>query len=302
MNHLTLPLVLLSTLGWALADEAWATPHRVVTFDRPPAGISGSAWGDGGELYAIAERERRLVVFAERDGEWKVVRTLPVVGIPSGLDTESLAYLGKGRFAVGTESLDPRRSSDRIFWLQVKHDRAVIEGGVELPYRLWNLSARPNKGIEGLCAAGPYLVAALEQSEEVNGARYAPLAVARLEAPEEWTPHRVRLTSKTGKISGLHCTPSHDGVQVLALERHYGTCQVLRWAMPPLKTGLWEPTVVLTPFSLLGERRDVERRPNFEAVVQDDSGRMILLSDNHTRGKVDAPTMLLEVPRVQAER
>ncbi len=37
-----------------------------------------------------------------------------------------------------------------------------MDGQITVPYRLWGISATPNEGIEGICAAGNSLVAVAE--------------------------------------------------------------------------------------------------------------------------------------------
>jgi SdiA-regulated len=64
------------------------------------AGLSGLARDEGGTLYAVAEDDRTLVELSAAGQEQHRYR---VNGVSDGLEFESLAWLGKDRFAVGTE-------------------------------------------------------------------------------------------------------------------------------------------------------------------------------------------------------
>src|SRR5437764_14523404 len=63
--------------------------------DTPP-GISGLAAGEHGELWMIPERDHFLVSY-----DAGKVQTFPLTGVPDGVDTEDIPYLGDDTLALG---------------------------------------------------------------------------------------------------------------------------------------------------------------------------------------------------------
>jgi hypothetical protein len=257
-------------------------------------GISGLT-GDADGLWAVPERDRALLPVA-LDGPHPGLRAaaVPLAGVPAEMDTESIAALGGGRFALGTETPRPGRASDDILFVTVDGGAARVVDRVALSYAPWGLAAEPNRGIEGLCfAAGRLLAASESRGTLAGGGRFAPLARWD-ETSRAFTAFRLRLTSSTGKVSALACRPTADGrsLEVLAVERHFGVARLLGFSVP--RDG---PGGELAPAVLLDLVAAVPRIPNFEGVAFAGGDRVALISDNDYGGVTGPTEALLLAPR-----
>lgn len=263
-----------------------------IELDAPVAGLSGLTRDADGSLWAIAERDRRILHL----GPPALIASLPLDGVPEDLDTEALADLGGGRVAIGTESSDASREVDWVLLARRDGDRVRVEDRIALPYAALDAAVDDNDGIEGLCAHDGELLAAVEHVQEEDGERHAALARRR---GDEWEGFRLRLTTDIGKLSALACR-TEGGVPVAyAVERGLGprtlvgerrwVTRILRFALPTEPAGLLTPQVVLD----LSER--MPERPNVEGLAVDDEA-MWLIVDNHY-GRVTGPNLLFRIPR-----
>ncbi|WP_428266610.1 esterase-like activity of phytase family protein [Haliangium sp.] len=262
-------------------------------------GLSGLARGEDGTLWAVPERAP--VVIAVEPGEHRT-RSLPLSGVPEGLDLESIAWLGQWdgatRLAVGTEGLCENNLHD-ILLVTVTADQAEVSARVSIAPAAWSAACHEGHGIEGLCSvggpgpAGLALVAAVEHAETAaDGRRYAP--VVRFDvAGRTTTPYRVALTSDTGKLSAVDCRAGADGdIEVLAIERHFEVSRVIRFRLPsaaPATEELISSELVLDvfPFTKAGQR-------NFEGLAWAEDGQLGLLVDNQY-GTISGPNEIVQV-------
>jgi hypothetical protein len=250
------------------------------------SGLSGLSHDASGHLLAIAERARVLI---DMDPRGREIRSRPIVGVPALLDTESIAWLGDGRIAIGTESRGSGAASERILIATLGDDRVVVDEQLALPYDLWQVRSVDNGGLEGLCAADGLLLAAVEAPIVEGSGRFA--ALGRLDlARREWTAFRLRLSSATGKISALECRPRPDGdLDVLAIERHYEVIRVLGFRVSPRGAGHTLDPVVLA------DLRDLIRAgENFEGLEWLGRDELALISDND-HGGPRGPSLLVRV-------
>jgi hypothetical protein len=255
-------------------------------------GLSGVARDAGGVFWAVSEERRELHALDARwDGTSR--RRLPISGVAAELELESAAFLGDGRFAIGTET-EAERDSDAILVVGVEADRAVVTATWTLPWRaLHGAPVPPNRGVEGLCAGNGWVVAALEATDDSGSARIARMARARHRGVEigEWEPLRLRLTSTTGKISALECGDGGNGRLVAhAVERHYGVTRILRFEVPAEGTPGGEAIVPEVVFDVSAAAPGL---PNVEGIALD-GARVLLLSD-HDPDDAEGSTELLHL-------
>jgi hypothetical protein len=239
-------------------------------------GLSGSALDDRGRLWAIPERQRALIRIVHGRGGELTVTQIPLDGVPDELDTESLAWLGGARFAIGTERRLAGRGVDAVLLAELRGARARVTAALSLDYRaLFRISVPSNQGIEGLCRAGPYLIAGGEPVVLEHGRRFAPIARRRLDRDEPWTPFLVELTSKTGKLSALDCWSSGQALlHVLGVERDYGTTRIVHFGLPASGSGAHLQARMLAN---LDSR--LQEMPNVEGIVR--IGTEIVLLTDH---------------------
>ncbi len=264
-----------------------------VVIDLPGVtGLSDLATDDTGRAWALAEHTRVLVRM-EADGS--APRAIPLEGVPAGLDTEGLAWIEGDRLALATESDSPGRVSDLVLFARVVAggERIAVERSLPLDYGLWHLRANANQGIEGLCHAGPALVAAVESVVERGGERFAPVAVLDL-ASRGWTPYLVRLTTATGKISALACQIRGGVIDVLAVERHFDVARLIRFELLARRQVAGAPTWPAEVAPVLAAELTplLERQENFEGLLWDGDRAIALVVDNDWVG-VSGPNLFV---------
>jgi hypothetical protein len=245
-------------------------------------GLSGLTRDGDGRLWSVIEHGGALLGFAADGGDQ---RSVPIPGFSDAVDLESITWLGGDRFAAGTEAREAT-GSDEILVLEVAGGAAAIVDRIVLDYAELGVEPRDNQGIEGLCAAGSLLLAALETPVEARGRRAARLV--RIDtATGARTPLSMLLTSATGKISGLDCRRSGSGLEVLAIERHFEVSRILHLTIADSATG----AETLRP-SIAADLNDI-RRPtdNHEGIVRDGARAALLVLDNDFGG-VAGPTEL----------
>lgn len=251
-------------------------------------GLSGLARDDAGALYAVPEEDRFLLELSATGQEQ---HRYPVTGVAEGLEFESLAWLGKDRFAMGTEG-GCKDGAEHILIVTREGNGAKVAQDIKVPLSAWSTTCDEKRGVEGLCAAGGKLVATIENPlPEKNGERYA--ALARIdEATGDVAAYRLQLTSKTGKISALDCRMKDGAIEILAIERHFEVSKLLTFTIPAngaaVDTALTAKIMVdLFPYADEGKR-------NFEGVVWTDERHAMLIVDNKY-GKVTGPNLMVEV-------
>jgi len=128
------------------------------------------------------------------------------------LDTESLAWLSGGAFVVGTEGQEDADDAGELLFF-VGPDGGSNE--LELPADS-GFEKRTQHGIEAMCAAGPWVIAAPERS-----ARPIPLAVidARRHALARVRHLLLPAATQGDVLSGMTCRERDGGIEVLAIGR-----------------------------------------------------------------------------------
>lgn len=249
-------------------------------------GISGLARSDDGTLWALPERDRRMIVIPPSGPITRVA----IHGAPEGVDLESLAWIGGATLAFGTESQKADRLTDPIYF------GVVGEAGIELKpkllfdYGAFSTRATRNAGIEALCAAGSKLVAVSEMVLEVGGRRVAPMMVYDLKTGAAQR-NTLLLLSEVGKIAGLSCRTmaGSDALEALAIERHFGISMVLRFIIPVGEKDQTLPSEMIFDF---GAR--LTPPPNFEGIEWISEDEALLVSDNQFRTQT-GETQLVKV-------
>jgi len=251
-------------------------------------GLSGLARNDTGALFAVPEEDRFLLAFSATGTEEHRYR---VTGAPEGVEFEALAWLGKDRFAIGTEG-GCKEGADHVLLVVREGDGAKVTRDIAVPLNAWGASCDEKKGIEGLCAAGGKMIAAFEKPFlEKNDERFA--ALARIdETSGEVTAFRLALTSKTGKLAGLDCRLKDGAIEVLAIERHFDVAQLVSFTVPLAGAAEETPRTARVVFDLKPYANDGKR--NFEGVVWLDDRHAMLIVDNKY-GKVTGPNQMVEV-------
>ncbi len=253
---------------------AESEPRRTV-LDLSVDGLSGLTIDDEGMLWAVPERSPFLV--ALRDG--RVEAVIPLEGFPEEADAESIAHLGGRRFAIGTESMDDDRPSDHVYLVEVSGAlpgaTARVTSRIELPYAVLSVSPAENKGIEGLCAVGETVIAAVEPKlTRDDGICTTALARGDLTSGQ-WSGYDVELSTATGKISALACRAQGTNIEVFAIERHYEVMRILRFVVPEAPGAA--PIVPELVVDLGGA---LEGDPNLEGLAID-AGDFVMINDNH---------------------
>ncbi len=277
---------------------AAATQVAVAEFGLTAAseaqGLSDLVAAADGVLWTIAERQDHLLRVRVKDGELLSER-VPLLGKPPGMDGESLALLGDGRFAIGTERHGGKRATDVVLLGHLTADAAVVDEQLVLPYSLWQIEAEDNRGLEGLCYASA-LFAVAETTPEDQGKRWAPLA--RRNADGTWSAARLQLTSRSGKLSALACRPLAGGqVELWAIERHYGVSRWLRAVVPAQGPLPAEVTAVVQADLAKPVAAALKELPNLEGIAFDaaDPSAAWLIADNSQGGRIVGPAVLLRV-------
>lgn len=210
-----------------------------------PAGLSGLAV-DGDDLWLVPERDRELLVCSygdgiaesSADGGEDTCRRVRVESVPDGVDLESATFIGPNLLAAGTES---RNGAVSIRVLRIDGDRAIAEEEIGVPHSLWGIDPRPNRGAEGLCRAGGSWVVALERRmrgpsgsafDATDALTHAPIGVYDPETGR-WRAHTVRLTSETGRLSGLDCRVRDGTIRTVAIERSLSTRRLIAFDIEP---------------------------------------------------------------------
>jgi hypothetical protein len=265
-------------------------PFDEVEIDLPP-GTSDLSLDDRGHLWAVAERDR-IVAEIELDTQAtppKVTRVTrhPLDGVPDGVDTEALSWLGGGKFAVGTEGQEQPTAS--VMFGELGSDGHIkVHAGVDLTDKILGITLVKNHGVEALCGRGDDLLVAIESwGTFEDKTRWAPLV--RIHAGAVTSVQKLKLTTATGKISAVTCTFAPDGtIDAIAIERHYGVSRVLTFSVP-LGKDLITPDVAVDLWPVVRDR--YHAKLNLEGIVKLADGRWVMVNDNQG-ARVDGPTKL----------
>ena len=266
----------------ALRPGARVTPVRLGDSEAL-IGTSGLDVRGGSEVWLAPERTGHLVTLALEGAALMQTRRRPIDGIPKGADVEALALVpgAETRVLLGTEAKGSR-AQDPILVATVEEERVHVTGALVFDYAPFGVVAANNQGIEGLCAGEGFAVAASEAIVEAAGRRFA--CVGRFDLPNGMMrPYRVGLASQRGKLSALTCRAHEDGVEVHAIERHFGTMRLVRFVLGT------EPEVSAALVTDLAPALGPEP-PNVEGLAWLDDTRLLLVSDNHYRVKT-GPTL-----------
>ncbi len=242
-----------------------------------PPGMSDLTIDDRGVMWAIAERDREVLEIEL--GKQPIVH--PLDGVPAGLDTEAIAWLGEGRFAIGTEGNEAASASIMFAEQQLQH--IVVVRTRTLTSEDLGVQLTDNHGIEAMCGKGDEIFAASESVGRLpDGTRYSALVHMRGGEPLHVT--KIRLTTANGKISALHCTWLVDAsVQVVAIERHYSVSRILSFTLA-------RDAVEVTPTIELDLAPILNDSLNLEGIVRLPDGRLVAINDNQgksVRGRTE---------------
>ncbi len=238
--------------------------YRTLLDNEYAVGISGSCW-DGNSRWLVAERNSHLL----RIDSNNKIESFLLEGIPPEHDLEGLAC-DADTFYISTESDTVGRTEDRVLVVEIIQGIGRVIDTLVLPYPA-PMKAGVNQGLEGLCLAGDWLIAAGEILRTNDaGVRQAPILRRKLGESDTFL-HWVNLTSRTGKISGLDCRERGGIIEVFAVERHYEVSRVLQFELGDA------PSKAQTVLDLAHLVRESE---NFESIVVDDRGRVWLSNDN----------------------
>jgi hypothetical protein len=247
-----------------------------------PPGVSDLSIDDRGVMWAIAERDRQVLEIELGDRPPPRVTVHRLEGVPAGIDTEGIAWLGTGKVAIGTEG--SAEATAAIMFAELTDQRLVVTRTRALTSADLGVTLTENHGIESVCGKGDDVLAASESAGKLpDGTRYS--ALARLHG-DTLTITKVRLTSDVGKLSALYCTFADDGsIQVIAIERHYSVARIVSFTVKP---GDVEATAKIE-LDLAPILRD---SLNLEGIVRLPDGRLVAINDNQGKS-ARGPTELL---------
>ena len=251
-------------------DRARELFTRVPVATAP--GLSGLAADDRGGLWTVAERGLRAYRISLDAADRPTLETFDVVGRDlKDTDLEGIADLGGGKLAFGTEGRKPGIAT--VLLAERRGAALVITSDIVLSNAAVGIEMAANHGAEGVCGAGDTIVVAIEGAGGSGDARWAP--VLRIVGGAIASTHRLKLTTRTGKISGLDCTIAADGtVTAWAIERHFEVTRVLAFTIPPHGGAELTPTVLLDLGTVLNSRF------NLEGIARLADGRFVAVVDN----------------------
>jgi hypothetical protein len=250
-----------------------------IAIDVPP-GESDLTIDDRGHVWAIAERDH--VITEIEVGTPPRLTPHPLDGVPDGLDTEALTWLGGTQFAIGTEGQDDPTAS--VLYAELGGDGHIrVQRERRLSPDDLGVKLTKNHGVEGMCSTSDQLLVAIESVGHDATGRWAPLVRIHGDAI---TLSHWRLTTDEGKVSALACTFAADGTaDILAIERHYGVSRIVHGVAAPGAVDI-TPTVELDLFPINGDRL------NLEGLVRLADKRWVIINDNQG-SRTDGPTELL---------
>jgi hypothetical protein len=250
-------------------------------------GLSGLALSDDGSLWTVAERDGaayRITVINDRVAS---LTRIPLSPAPPA-DLEAIELLGSSGFLFGLEANATDGAALALGRLADDGASISVTRTLPLPATADRIF-EPNKGVEGLCGgSGAWLVALETVVVEPDGARFGQVELHRAGSPPQH--HRVRLTSATGKLSGIDCRPATNAtsVDVLAIERHFEVTRIISFSID-----LTAPSTV--PATVVRDLADLADGRNFEGIARLPDGRIALVTDNQWK-TIDGPSQLVLLP------
>jgi hypothetical protein len=280
-------LVVLLALA-ACGSKGIDQERAAALFTRVPIdtanGLSGLAASEDGLLWTVAERDSKAFL-VKLDGTTATVQPFPIEGIPEGTDLEGVAALGKGRLAFGTEGGEDGVST--ILLAEQRGAKLVVTETIQLPEIKVGLHVAANHGTEGICGAGDTIIAAIEETGAEAGKRWAP--IVRIDRGVITRLHKLWLTTKTGKLSGLDCQIDADGsIQALAIERHFEVTNLLTFTLPPADGDI-------TPAIALDLAPVINGKLNLEGIAWTPTGVVAVIDNQY--GTITGPNELLVFKR-----
>lgn len=279
----------LATLSLAACSKRHDAPAVIPAFDEITVdmmpGESDLTIDDRGHLYSIAERDHVITeIELSAKGPPKLVAH-PMDGVPDGVDTESITWLGNGKFAIGTEGQHEPTAAILDARLQ-DNGHIAVTPRLSFTSEQVGLTLIENHGVEALCGKGDDLWAAIETTAITpDGRRWAPFVHVR--GSTVVGVQKLVLTSDKGKISAINCDFT-AGFHVRAIERHYGVSRIISFDADPAKPEL-AATVDLDLWPVVRDR--YHEKLNLEGIVATPDGRWVLINDDQG-ANVDGPTML----------
>lgn len=268
-------------------------------------GASGLTGGPDGQLAGVLERAPGLL-WKEPGGPLEL---LPLSGVPSGLDLESITYwepvtggmpppggaiaapnAGPRRWVLGTERHEAR-TDDLLIYVETEGRAARVTGVERVDYAANHLEVESNQGIEALCAVGSELLLFIERTVEDERGRVTPIVWFRPGVGVR-SVRSLEMTTKTGRISDVDCRPTPEGgAEVWAIERHYGVSRIISFVVPASEEG-----PIHAELELNLARHFPLPLPNFEGLSRAADGSLWLLSDNDPPSTSGLrPTLLLRL-------
>ena len=278
--------------------------HRITVDTGDAHGLSGLALAPDGALWTVAERSAAAFrVELDTSRAPPAVRAIarwPVVGLPAGEELEALAALPDGTMLAGTEG--SAQGVVHAYRLAPADGRLEVRGGpIALAADVLGVDAGANHGAEGACAIAGTIVLAIEATGRDAGGRWAPVALVA-DRPDGAAPTiaRVRLTTDTGKLSGLDCWRDGERLRVIAIERHFAVTRVLGFELPvSAATAEAPPAPTLTPTVLIDLAPVLHGSLNLEGLVRLPDGHLVAVVDNQY-GRLTGPDELLWLAAVPA--
>lgn len=248
----------------------------------PVRGLSALALHPSGRLVSVGERRHDLT--------WHQADTLaferatPLEGADEGLDLESLCFADARRFYVGTER-HAQRTADVILVGELDGERARVVARIPVDYAALGITVEENHGIEGLACGDWGFALAIETPVGEGTDRRSPLVrLSPTGAP--LAVEQVHLTTPTGKISELLALTTTAGVELFAIERHFGVARVLRFPLTPPRAGaVHEPRVELDlAAAFVADGQTMANLEGLAIVPPTVDGERIVFADDDNRG------------------
>lgn len=253
-----------------------------VVIDTAP-GLSGLAVDEDGAIWTVSERDEKAYLITLDAALKPTISMFTVEGVPKHTDLEAMAWLAKGKFAFGTEGQDDGVAS--VLLAEERGSKIEVVSTILLPEERLGVHLQTNHGTEGLCGAGTTILAAIEETGEVDGKRWAP--IVQIERGEITQVHKLWLTTATGKLSALDCRLGADNsLHVIAIERHFEVTKILTFTMPAAVDGDITPNVALDLGPVLNGKL------NLEGIAWTSDGGVIAVIDNQYK-TITGPSELL---------